>query len=344
MSADPYWNHVALAMHCDTEPATEVKGKTVIATGTAASITEDSSQTLFGQHTLHFVGEANDAGGLSGSTLRIATLSDWDLGGGDFTIEGWALFDTGLPMSTTVDTFIPYPLMERSNGTFSAGCWSLHDAVYRRLIGSSYARRPQFQFWHADYSTTAAMLDAGQGVSADSEGVWRHFAVTRQGNQWTFWIQGVLVDAVNSTVVTGIPSAHLRVGNSIFNTDSLGLDATTPPLQGRAFSGNLAECRITKGLARYTVAFEDAFTDGVGPGARFPDELATGDYTDQGLAGPQGAAATGDRIDGLPGPDGEGRSSGVSVILPPPPSTYNQQNEADTRRTIESAALRASRE
>lgn len=337
MSVDPYWNHVAALLYLETDPAVEEKGKTVVMTGTADAITVDGSQTLFGDDTLHFVGEANDAGGVSGSTIRVdlgaqADAATFNFGSGDFTIEIWALADTSMPKSTTIDAFMPYPMMERSNASFNSGCWSLHDAVYNKVIGGSETRKPAFEFWHADYSTTAPMLDGGFG-SGDKEGQWTHFAVTRQGNQWTLWIQGVATATRTSTLTSGEPSAHLRIGNSIFHTDSVGGSGS----QGRAWTGNLAECRVTKGFARYTVNFEDAFTDGVGPGARFPNEWDSGDYSGSTFTGPQGAAATGDRIDGLPGPDGEGTSLGVTLTLPSPPPTYNQQNEAETRRAIENA-------
>lgn len=338
---DPYWNHVGAALHLDTEPATEVKGKTVIATGTAASITEDSSQTLFGNHTLHFVGESNDASGTAGSTLRIVSSADWNFGSGDFTIEGWALYAGGLLMADTVDVMIPYPLMERSNGTFNSGCWSLHNAVYRRLEGGVQVRRPQFEFWHRDYSGSAPMLQADQASTAASEGNWRHFAVTRQGNEWTLWLQGVSVATRTYATDTGTPSADLRIGNSIFNTDSSGIDVSAAPKQGRAFSGNLAECRITKGWARYTVDFSAAIAGGTAPGARFPDTLDDGDYSGPTYTGATGPAATVPGPAGVPGQPGADGRVPRALVLPPPPPQYDARNEADVRRAV-MAALRDS--
>ena len=341
MGVDLFWNRVAAALHTDALPAVESKGKTVTKTGTSGAITADAGQPLFGQSTLHFVGEGNSAPGVQdGSALRIDTHADFNIGSGDWTLEGWALMDSGMVMSDTVNANVPHPMIERSNASFSAGSWSFHDAVYRIDIPPQ-TRVPKLEFWLADYSTTQYMLQYTPGVT--HEGSWRHFAVVRAGDLWTMYIQGESVATITSALAVADPTgANLIIGNSIFNTDSLGLP-TTPTTAGRSFTGNLAEWRITKGLARYTVNFANAFdAPGVGPGARFPDTLDTGDYsgsTFTGATGATGAAATVPGLDGEAGPDGRSGASGT-LVLPLPSPAYDQRNETETRRAIELALRR----
>ena len=345
MTVDKWWNHVGVAMHMDTDPAVDAKGATVIASGTAGAITLDTGTQLFTplQSTLFFTGEPNDVTGTTGSNFRISNPSPCDPGSGAFTIEIWGFADSSfMPMSTTRNQFMPYAIAERSNASFNAGCWSLHIAVYR-VAGAPDFATVQLQFWCADYSTAAPMLvwPASPAVNSGQFDSWRHYAVTRQGDEWTLWLDGVPVDTRTSTVAVAAPSpgADLRIGNSIFYTDSIGGAGT----YGRAFSGNLSWFRYTHGHARYTVDFERAFgSPATLPAARMPDALDTGDYTSgtfTGATGAAGANATGDKRDGEPGPDGHAAPL-PAISLPSASAQYDRNNETQTRRIIETAFRR----
>lgn len=342
---DPCWNMVSTLMALDDNPRTCKKGKTVIENG---DITRDTSNTLFGLASTYFGGDSSYPTGTAGSMVRIASHFDFSFGSGDFTVECWAW-----PLSASVlampdddhgdRPFVPYPLVERSNATFATGSWSFHFAAYRNEAPPN----PDFaswamQFWASDYSTTAPMLEyewpITGGVPQEPPITWAHYAVTRNENEWTLWINGVPADSITSSIAIGEPSpgADLRVGNSIFSTDNKGVDQ---PTTGRAFEGNIGQVRITKGWARYTRTFEEAFTTAPyqttaaatePPTAPFPTAEDAGDYGQD--LGPAGAAATGARVDGVAGADAP---PPPPPRLPSPPPHYDPRDQAEMRRILE---------
>lgn len=78
---------------------------------------------------------------------------------------------------------------------------------------------------------------------------WYHLAVTRQGNVWTVWRDGVAIGTTTYAVTFPANSSYFSVGS-------------TSDFSGYPFDGFVDEVRVTKGTARYTEAFTP-------PSARF---------------------------------------------------------------------------
>jgi hypothetical protein len=79
------------------------------------------------------------------------------------------------------------------------------------------------------------------GIDAYSYNTWTHFAITRSGNNWTFWLQGVAAKTwVNATYNAGA-TATIWIGSGSGLTSGLQC--------------SLDEFRITIGVPRYTAPF-----------------------------------------------------------------------------------------
>jgi hypothetical protein len=86
--------------------------------------------------------------------------------------------------------------------------------------------------------------------SSPSTGVWYHYAIVQSGTTITIYRDGVAAGSGSNTVSLSSASAS-----------SIGAKYTNASF---GFAGNLAEFRITKGVARYTSDFTP-------PSAAFPD-------------------------------------------------------------------------
>ncbi len=80
---------------------------------------------------------------------------------------------------------------------------------------------------------------------------WNHIAITRYGNLFSFWLNGVLITSVTNALTFNTSASALVIGRNAAN----GLDH---------INGYMDEIRITKGVARYRSAFTPV-------SAKFPD-------------------------------------------------------------------------
>lgn len=169
----------------------------------------DAAQSKFGGNSLLLDG--------TGDYLTSPDSPDWDLGGGDFTIDFWVRQPTvqiGIPVANYINA---------SKG------WLV------QLTGTS-----AFFYYSVD-GTTALNKAAPSGHSMVAN-TWYHIAVVRSGNNLLWFVNGVSLGAPGD--VTGLTlwnsSAPLSIG-----ADGAG---------GQPVNGNLDEVRISK-VARWTAAF-----------------------------------------------------------------------------------------
>ena len=166
------------------------------------------------------------------STLTVEDSDDFHYDTGDFTIEGW-IFATGRDSQMM--------LLGQWDGSGSVA-GSLAWAV--QLTNDSNGR---LRFLTSSTGTNVVLnQNATSGTVFDNQ--WHHFAVTRNGNDYKLFMDGVVVGSVtDSNAITNSPFP-LTIGGSnrryVSNTDS-----------SQTFTGFLSNIRIIKGEALYTAAF-----------------------------------------------------------------------------------------
>lgn len=175
----------------------------------------------------------------NGSTDYLTTpdSADFAFGAGDFTVEMWVR-----PAATVSATQL------------LCGQWGVTSLSWNIILTATNALALETSITGA-YDPTRDLVSAAQTVLP---GVWTHVAMTRLGNLYTLWANGVSVGTL--TVA----------GTLTDSTLAMTVGASAVPSQ--FFNGNIDELRITKGKARYTAAFTPAtlpFVDTplTGPGA-----------------------------------------------------------------------------
>ena len=191
--------------------------KTITAVGNAQV---DTAQQKFGTGSALLDG--------TGDYLTTPWHTDFDVAAGDFTIEFWFRWNA------------------------SGG--------YQWLLSGRNGANDDYQYIGLGFSNGGTVLDyfaSSNGSSWDlllgdtgaldrgsitvTTGVWHHFALTRSGNNWKGFIDGVLdwsktqsgtVIAADSVIAIGVHTAG-----------------------GSSFNGWIDEFRFTKGVARWTAAF-----------------------------------------------------------------------------------------
>lgn len=109
-----------------------------------------------------------------------------------------------------------------------------------------------FMLYH---NSTAWTVEVGNGINANyftlsgtaSLNAWHHFAITRSGNTYTFWIDGLSASTTSNVNAPNTTSKQLSIGRS-----ENGL--------GEYFAGYISNFRIVKGTAVYTVAFNPPYS------------------------------------------------------------------------------------
>lgn len=170
-------------------------------------------------------------------TLTSPTSEDWDLGAGDFTIEGW------IKKPTHSAAFEGILVRDSIGGT--RGWLFYKDYPSNKLAFGCYSGA-------TDYGVidTVAMPTAA----------WMHVAATREGGTLRLFKNGVLVASRTDLSTSAINSS----GTPLCFGD---LYATSGPNPSTYLDGLLDDWRITKGRARYVEDFAV-------PNAAFPNERA----------------------------------------------------------------------
>ncbi len=163
----------------------------------------------------------------SGDYLSVSDSADWDLGSGDFTIDGW------INLSSTTGT----QQIVSAGDYNSGGAWGLvtyWDGAYQYLTFVRYSNgNPSNTFGFSRTWTASAST-------------WYHVAVTRSGSTWRLFLDGSQLgssttnsDAIPDPASPGLIVGALRWGGSLTNY----------------FNGYIDELRVSKGIARWTANF-----------------------------------------------------------------------------------------
>lgn len=148
----------------------------------------------------------------NGDYLALSAATPLDLASSDFTIEGWVFPGTQTNVVDAVFGYGVYTTMLYRNGT--TWTWEVGN-------GSS-----------ANYFTITATC---------TPNAWQHFALTRSGNTFTFWINGVSAGTNTTSNAVGTNGKNLSIG---YNNSST-----------QFFTGYISNFRIVKGTAVYTNSF-----------------------------------------------------------------------------------------
>jgi hypothetical protein len=222
---DLYRSQVSILLHGDgTNGSTVITDnspspKTVTAVGNAQIST---AQSKFGGSSIAFDG--------TGDYLSIPDNDAFDLGTGDFTIEGWVNYSSSTTFATALTKGWP---------TGSAGGAFLVTLVVGNLV-----------FYAESGSNSWDIASARSIVSGLQLLTWYHIAITRSGNTFRTFSNGVVAETWTSSLGLFNNSDIVSVGAS--KTGSNGMN------------GYIDDLRITKGVARYTANFTP-------PTAQFPD-------------------------------------------------------------------------
>lgn len=286
MSVDVWANNVACLLHMDGVNGgttfTEERGKTVTVAG---AVTTTTASSKFGT-------ASGDFPGADGDRLSLASHDDFNFGSGNLTLECWFRESNVSRLNMN--------LLEKDSGGFPLGAWSLQ-------INTS-AANGKLSFSLRDFSGSLYFLEQ-TSITDYGDNLWHHVAVTRNGNWWYLWVDGLLeVANLYAGTVTDL-ATPVYIGNSV-NVS-------------RGWTGQLDEVRLTKGIARYTTAFAVPTV----AGSTSPNTGATG------AAGPQGPPGV--SIFGPPGEDGSGGTGNLALPVPPP--QYHPDDQRQTRRLIERA-------
>jgi hypothetical protein len=142
------------------------------------------------------------------------------IGNGDFTFEGW--------FNNTADTAGNYQMVFDNRSTLSTGpmlfYYEVDDKLYPYLDGTAFTSN-----------------------NAISQNTWYHWALVRNNNACTFYLNGTAQTSnAGTSITTNFTSTEFNIGRS----SSVG-----SPANGDYFIGYQQDFRITKGLARYTSNF-----------------------------------------------------------------------------------------
>lgn len=222
-ASDPDFANVVLLAHFDgadgatttTDSSSLAHTLTMNGTGPTAEI--DTAQSKFGGSSGLFTGVT------ASTSVSSPDSDDWNLGSGDFTIEGFARWndkDSDSGNQALISQF-------QSNGNQRA--WYIRLATGNTL-----------QAFFSANGTADGLGGALSAAFTPTNGVWYYIVFERSGTTWRLVVDTTILDSTTATL-TGFNSTEvLRLG-------ALG----TSGVANQFFNGWLDEWRVTKGVARY---------------------------------------------------------------------------------------------
>ena len=155
------------------------------------------------------------------------TTADFNFGTGDLTIECW------IKCSASQGN---YPRVVAIGPQWEAEMAAL------QWHHAENANRVSFYCYNHSSSTTAPLLRSPV-KNFNGDGQWHHCAVTRSGNTWRLFVDGVIEDLQTWTGSTNTANSYCTIGN-------------TPGTATTAwFGGYISNVRVVKGTAVYTDSF-----------------------------------------------------------------------------------------
>ncbi len=161
--------------------------------------------------------------------LSLPDSNDWNFGSGDWTIDCWARFNS-LPYGIGLNQFMVF-YSQASDSPWSYIDFSVRDNGYGQI---------ELQFESINESASVQIIRP----IAITTSQWYHFAVTRSGNTFRLFQDGVRLgaDYTNSNSIPDLPSPVL-IGAFQHGSPHYFMD------------GWLDELRVSKGIARWTSNF-----------------------------------------------------------------------------------------
>lgn len=175
--------------------------------------------------------------GTSGYLSTPSNTPAFDFGSGDFTVECWVN-----QTSRTAGEYDTIFQLE-TGSTFSKNMYLVMSASYLGVLIANPAKTG----WGVAMNLSLALLPA--------LGTWAHVALTRSGNVYKIWLDGVAIGTATYSEPVNTSTTDLNIGWA-GTADSY-------------FHGFIDDFRVTKGLARYTSTFTP-------PAAQFPNALGSG--------------------------------------------------------------------
>ncbi|MEK7599092.1 MAG: LamG domain-containing protein [Patescibacteria group bacterium] len=196
----------------------------------------DTAQSKFGGASGLFDG-VND-------NLSTPDSDDWNFGAGDFTIDFWVRFNTVLGAGQVM------------------GFWDVEDVsgYYQQM--KVYYNAPNSWYFHFAVSKVGGgALTLEREVTTLVTGQWYHMALTRNGDSWRWFRDGVQMGSTGT-----VSGTQDNVADTVYigAWEDLSND----------FDGWLDEFRVSKGLARWTANFTPPtceYNGGCGPPPKVPD-------------------------------------------------------------------------
>jgi len=186
-------------------------GSTTKASTTTGSTDSTSAQSVFYNRSFVLDG--------SGDDIRVPDDADFTFGSGDFTLECWAY-------QTANSSWRSLMMKYDSTESNASWYWALNTGVNNFYFYYSGANSKLMQ----KTSNTAILLNT-----------WVHFAITRSGNVFRMFENGIQVGTMTESVTNNDGTIRFTVG----------ADGN----QNYDFAGYFSDVRIYKGVAKYTSNF-----------------------------------------------------------------------------------------
>ena len=218
---DPYFANVSLLLHMDTDDGrvsfADSSSRTKPLSSVVSPLVLDESNAQFGSAGANF----------TGGYLQYPASPDFDMGGGDFTVEAWVRFNSASVGSRS----LLFGQADSGGGNTTFAVSKSTSEVMTMLL------------------VTNAGTFAVTGTNKVSPNVWYHLALVRSGNTLTLYRNGA-VDLLGS--VSGV----IPTRTSKFGVGAVGQYAGVyGGSSGARMMGWIDEFRVTKGVARYTAPF-----------------------------------------------------------------------------------------
>lgn len=205
ISSDPYFNSVVLLLNGDSLTDWSNTPRTITNTG---PVTIDTNTKKYGTGSMYFNGTSSN---LSTPVIANSAINGTEI----FTIEAWL-----------------YPTAATTYHCFYSGQWAVQ--VYmtsgRKIEG-----------YFSSSATSGSYIATFTSTGTLTLNQWTHVAVTRTGNNFTIFLNGVL------------DSTYASAGGSIGEQTSTSVGSFNSA--SYFFTGFIDDLRISKGLARYTANF-----------------------------------------------------------------------------------------
>ena len=167
--------------------------------------------------------------GIADNKINIAASADFAMGSGDFTWEAWVYHNTSSNIYRRI-------ICTGTSWGDSSSCGLMWDHA---------SHNNQYNFYSHNLDNSGPFLNSATHATFDGDGLWHHVAVTRSGNTFTIYVDGVSEGtATKSGSFEGVATPTGSIGACFDQTNV-----------NECWAGNISNVRITKGQVLYTTNF-----------------------------------------------------------------------------------------